>query len=139
MNSLPAEILLEIGKIDKVTYRGMLAIPGFTRTVTIGYRLDIMISCKYDHIKLLPNIKTCSHHSFTIRSAGSQLVKWGTWSYKPSIYADIRFEDHTAAIGYVSSLSGTSYKHRTYYGNDGSRYNYVKMQFIQPDGSCEGL
>ena len=43
MNSLPAEILLEIGKTSLATYVSMLAIPKFARKVTVGYRLDIMV------------------------------------------------------------------------------------------------
>ena len=52
MNSLPAEILLEIGKTNISTYRGMLAIPKFALAVTVGYRLDMMVG-KYDYKKIL--------------------------------------------------------------------------------------
>lgn len=53
MNAIPAEILLEIGKIDKPTYRGMLAIPKFARAVTVGYRLDTMAAANYNYRCLL--------------------------------------------------------------------------------------
>ena len=48
MNTIPAEILLEIGKTDLATYRGMLAIPKFALAVTIGYRLDRMVDTGYN-------------------------------------------------------------------------------------------
>ena len=52
MNALPAEILLEIGRVDKQTYRGMLAIPRFARAVSVGYRLDIMVG-NYKHERII--------------------------------------------------------------------------------------
>ena len=49
MNTLP----VEIGKIDVKTYRSMLAIPKFARTVTIGYRLDIMMKAGFNHANFM--------------------------------------------------------------------------------------
>lgn len=61
MLGLPAEILLEIGKVDIETYCGMLAIPKFAHAVTVGYRLDMMIASdykfKYDHMSIQNNRK----------------------------------------------------------------------------------
>ena len=53
MLSLPAEILLEIGKTGLETYKGMLAVPKFARAITIGYRLDIMERCKYNYRNII--------------------------------------------------------------------------------------
>mgnify|MGYP003419468995 FL=1 len=50
MNDIPVEILLLIGLNDQETYRGMLAIPKFTRAITIGYRLNAMEKFGFDFV-----------------------------------------------------------------------------------------
>ena len=64
MNNLPAEILLEIGKTNISTYRGMLAIPKFALAVTVGYRLDMMVG-KYDYKKLFQTIYISAYNMST--------------------------------------------------------------------------
>ena len=68
MYAIPVEILLEIGKTDLETYKGMLAIPKFARGVTIGYRLDIMAAHHKIHSKLL---NFCYHGVCNYRKVGS--------------------------------------------------------------------
>ena len=124
MDSLPAEILLEIGEIDKQTYRGMLAIPKFARAVTCGYRLDVMVKCKYEYLNLLTNMKCHNNphshkQSLTIRCAGSQQLRWGS-NTNNTIDMDFFFFFHVNKIGYRSCINGTSYKNNSsFYGNTG--------------------
>ena len=58
MYTIPVEILLEIGRTDLETYKGMLAIPKFARAVSIGYRLDVMADDIWFVRDSLPNLKS---------------------------------------------------------------------------------
>ena len=73
MDVLPVEILLEIGKTNLATYRGMLAIPMFARAVTIGFRLNMMAAVNYDYNKMLLH-KCCYNHKIVVRKSKSGKV-----------------------------------------------------------------
>ena len=105
MDSLPAEILLEIGKTDLETYVGMLAIPRFARKVTVGYRLDMMIAARYEYNNILNSL--CTHESIIKRCSGSQIftrcVNMSiTWLQPPIIRPYIFIQDvyHDAVVFY---------------------------------------
>ena len=100
MLSLPAEILLEIGKIDKVTYRSMLAVPKFARAVTIGYRLDIMEANGYDYSGLFRG------------SCGFNVVRTrGPHTMKLYVSSKVRLNEvkYYPLFGIIDSAIGASY------------------------------
>ena len=122
MNSLPAEILLEIGRTDLETYKGMLAIPKFTRAVTIGYRLDmIATNCDYKFIRnRLPGLKALVNFSGkSIKTiVNSQQLDMNIHVTMINGYGTLSVWNSTILYGYYCNMSICD---NSTYKNSGSR------------------
>lgn len=127
MNALPAEILLEIGKIDVKTYRSMLNIPRFARAVTIGYRLDIMKS-GYDYKKVInihDNIWEFDYIYTSIRTNHNMILTRFICKSQERIASyiiiNVNYHDSLSQnnTGYDSSRAGGTGQGNNYYFNDG--------------------
>lgn len=138
MNALPAEILLEIGAVDKTTYRSMLAIPKFAHAVTIGYRLDMMVKSGYEYLRILEEI-SLKRHTFAenafigkcYKTHGSQRTQEVIHIISGRPKVCIRFSDTNTNAKYDTYTYGYSAHDENQYCNDGYIcYNPVKLGIV---------
>ena len=135
MYSLPTEILLEIGKTDKSTYRGMLAIPKFARGVTVGYRLDAMVAAKYNYIPAIRPVVRYFGRVTTYRekngmsyALSSEVQGFIGIRFRDGKFADVSFNKSGYACTTVNKLIAY---------NDGYRsFPRSKLEHISEQGKC---
>ena len=133
MLSIPAEILLEIGRTDLKTYRGMLAVPKFARAVTIGYRLDIMEANGYNYSIMMHNNLPKDRIIGFQRSARTQFLTFVGDKNADNIRAYIVICDVSVYAGF-ETIQGYCWciKHTSY--NSGFRTRSSNMKTIDKYG-----
>ena len=135
MDVLPVEILLEIGKTNLATYRGMLNIPKFTRAVTIGYRLDMMVKSEYAYDKILNShrgrvatMKRCADSQIFTRCV-HVVYAWETYLSVVKPFITIEDIHHGSNVIY-DSYNGASYYNNQKYTDEGTRfYSMMSSRF----------
>ena len=105
MDTIPIEIMLEIGKTDIATYRGMLAIPKFARAVTVGYRLDMMVVTGYKYEKHEKIIDF-----YMVRKQGSHILRLLIYRsiITNKVCSNFRITDHEQTEKYTYYYKGPS-------------------------------
>ena len=130
MDTIPTEILLEIGKTDLETYVGMLAIPRFARAVTVGYRLDMLVR-EYAIGQLLYIMTNNFVITHTIRRTGThEYIRQCIHRQKGHIVID----DRNVNVSYCTIMTTTHYNQHF---NDGTVYYRFcpgRISAVAPNG-----